>query len=123
MAKVFISDTYLTNIADAIRVKNNTNTTYTPAQMVTAINSLSLEQHLPVRVEIIQSEHQTIKVVPTVNPITISENSTINFPTVSLSATVTADEGYTPGTLNQSLVNAEWGDTVTFSATEANATL
>ena len=123
MAKVFISDTYLTNIADAIRVKNNTNTTYTPAQMATAINSLSLEQHLPVRIEIIQSEHQTIKVVPTVNPITISENSTINFPTVSLSATVTADEGYTPGTLNQSLVNAEWGDTVTFSATEANATL
>jgi hypothetical protein len=119
MAKVFISDTYLTNIADAIRVKNNTNTTYTPAQMVTAINSLSLEQHLPVRIDIIQSEHQTIKVIPTVNPITINGNTTVNLPTINLNATVVPDEGYTAGTLNQSLANAEWGSTVTFSATEA----
>lgn len=41
MAKVLISDQYLEDIADAIREKNNTNNTYTPAQMASAISSIS----------------------------------------------------------------------------------
>lgn len=41
MAKVLISDQYLTDIADAIRTKLEVSTTYTPAHMANAILSIS----------------------------------------------------------------------------------
>lgn len=41
MAKVLISDQYLTNIANAIRNKNGSQNTYTPAQMASAITAIS----------------------------------------------------------------------------------
>lgn len=41
MAKVLVSDQYLTNIANAIREKNETNITYTPAQMASAILAIN----------------------------------------------------------------------------------
>lgn len=43
MAKVLISDQYLTNIANAIRSKNSSQNTYTPAQMASAIEAISGE--------------------------------------------------------------------------------
>ena len=43
MAKVLISDQYLTNIANAIRNKNGSQNTYTPAQMASAITAISGE--------------------------------------------------------------------------------
>ena len=43
MAKVLVSDQYLTDIANAIREKNETNITYTPSQMANAILSISNE--------------------------------------------------------------------------------
>lgn len=47
MAKVLITDTYLSDIARAIRNKLNVETTYTPAQMAGAIASIP-ESHVPV---------------------------------------------------------------------------
>lgn len=41
MAKVLISDQYLTEIGNAIRAKNGTTNTYTPAQMASAITAIS----------------------------------------------------------------------------------
>ena len=41
MAKGLITDTYLSNIADAIRTKNGTETQYKPSEMASAINSIS----------------------------------------------------------------------------------
>ncbi len=41
MAKVVVSETYLSDIADAIRAKNGTANTYTPAQMAGAISAIS----------------------------------------------------------------------------------
>lgn len=41
MAKVIVSETYLSDIADAIRAKNGSSNTYTPAQMATAISNIS----------------------------------------------------------------------------------
>lgn len=121
MSKVFISDINLSNIADAIRAKNGAQTQYYPREMAAAITALDVEEHKPIQVNIQQSEHQTIKVKvkqKELNNTTINAN--VELPeTIQLEATVTADEGYTPGTLNQSLVNAEWGDTVTFNVTEA----
>ena len=40
MAKVLVTDTSLTNIANAIRGKNSTSTTYKPAEMAAAIANL-----------------------------------------------------------------------------------
>ena len=40
MAKVLVTDTNLTNIANAIRGKNGTQTTYTPAEMAAAITAI-----------------------------------------------------------------------------------
>jgi hypothetical protein len=40
MAQYLVSDTYLTNIANAIRGKLNVSTTYTPGEMSGAINSI-----------------------------------------------------------------------------------
>lgn len=41
MAKVLVSESNLTNIANAIRTKNGSSDTYTPAQMATAIGNIS----------------------------------------------------------------------------------
>lgn len=40
MAKVLVTESYLSDIADAIRAKNGTANTYTPAQMAVAITAL-----------------------------------------------------------------------------------
>lgn len=40
MSKVLITDTHLSDIADAIRNKNGSTTTYTPGQMAAAINAI-----------------------------------------------------------------------------------
>jgi len=44
MAKAFIDDTNLTNIANAIRSKNGTNNTYLPSQMASAIAAIPLKE-------------------------------------------------------------------------------
>ena len=41
MSKLFIESTTLTNIAEAIRDKAGVTTTYTPAEMATAISNIS----------------------------------------------------------------------------------
>ena len=41
MAKGLVTDTYLSNIADAIRTKNGTETQYKPSEMASAISSIS----------------------------------------------------------------------------------
>ena len=40
MARVVVNDAYLTDIADAIRAKNGTQNTYTPAEMSSAIDAI-----------------------------------------------------------------------------------
>ena len=41
MGRVYVTDTYLTNIADAIRSKNKSAATYYPSEMAAAINDIS----------------------------------------------------------------------------------
>lgn len=41
MANVLVEESYLQGIANAIRNKNGTSDTYTPAQMATAISNIS----------------------------------------------------------------------------------
>lgn len=46
MAKVVVTDTHLTNIANAIRNKNGTNDTYKPSEMASAIQGISTKEDL-----------------------------------------------------------------------------
>lgn len=41
MSKVLVTETYLEDIADAIRSKNGSTDTYTPAEMASAISDIS----------------------------------------------------------------------------------
>lgn len=47
MAKVLITESLLEDIAEAIRDKNKTENTYTPAQMAQAIEDLETEDITP----------------------------------------------------------------------------
>lgn len=47
MTQVLITETYLENIADAIREKNGSEDSYTPAQMATAIENIQTPDDLP----------------------------------------------------------------------------
>lgn len=46
MGKVLVTDTHLTNIANAIRSKNGTTTTYKPGEMASAINNIQTNEDL-----------------------------------------------------------------------------
>ena len=56
MGKVIVTDTHLTNIANAIRSKNGTQNTYTPAQMASAISALPIGECI--------SDSLTYQIVP-----------------------------------------------------------
>ncbi len=109
----------LTDIANAIRSKTGKTALIYPKDMDTEILSIDTEAHLPITVNITQSEHQTITVTPDVAGFAIT-NGQITVPTsIQLTATIAPDTGYTAGTLNHSSVTAAWGDTASFSATPA----
>lgn len=129
MSKAFITEQYLTDIANAIRtVEGSTTntTTYTPPQMANAIKNIkTAEPEYKINIE--QSENQTITVKTdydtangysdktssfSMKPITCYPNTAI--------ATIKADPGYKPGILNQeSFTFSDTNRTVTFSATSA----
>lgn len=46
MAQVLITESYLDDIADAIRDKNGSEDTYTPAQMATAIENIQTAEDM-----------------------------------------------------------------------------
>lgn len=98
MANVLINDTYLKAIGDAIRSKLGNVLKYKPSEMATAINNIQSLKGGGYKVNITQSEHQTI---------TVSQSSSTNkttgftiddYPTIDIS--LKADPGYIAGVLN-----------------------
>ena len=98
MANVLINDTYLKEIGEAIRSKLGTVLKYKPSEMATAINNIQTFKGGGYKVNITQSEHQTITVSqPSFNNRTAG--FTIDdYPTINVS--LKADPGYTAGSLN-----------------------
>ena len=98
MANVLINDTYLKAIGEAIRSKLGTVLKYKPSEMATAINNIQTLKGGGYKVNITQSEHQTITVSqPSFNNRTAG--FTIDdYPTINVS--LKADPGYTAGSLN-----------------------
>ena len=98
MANVLINDTYLKAIGEAIRSKLGTVLKYKPSEMATAINNIQTLKGGGYKVNITQSEHQTITVSqPSFNNRTAG--FTIDdYPSINVS--LKADPGYTAGSLN-----------------------
>ena len=116
-----INGSTLTNIANAIRTKTGKSGSLYPSEMDEEIASISTG-YQPITVDITQSEHQTITATATASssqlPVVNGQVSTPTAITVHASIEAT-DAGYVPGTLNQTSVVANWGDTVSFSASPA----
>lgn len=98
MANVLINDTYLKAIGEAIRSKLGTVLKYKPSEMATAINNIQTLNGGGYKVNITQSEHQTITVSqPSFNNRTAG--FTIDdYPSINVS--LKADPGYIAGSLN-----------------------
>ena len=98
MANVLINDTYLKAIGEAIRSKLGTVLKYKPSEMATAINNIQTLKVGGYKVNITQSEHQTITVSqPSFNNRTTG--FTIDdYPSINVS--LKADPGYIAGSLN-----------------------
>lgn len=129
MAKVLVTEDYLKDIADAIRGKNGLTRKYTPSEMSEAILGLPGELHIPINIEFSNSDssHQTVSVDSSFFPETVTSSTytsdfIITYPnSVRLHSSVTPGHGYLAGTLDYVNVNADWGDTKTFSVSEAVA--
>ena len=121
MSKALITESILDDIAVAIKNKGNIQGTIKPANMAQQILNLPSETHDPVSVDITQSANQTISTTYSINFGTAKTSSfVINLPTsVTVNATIAASVGYDAGELNQESATAQWGDTVSFSATPA----
>ena len=98
MANVLINDIYLKAIGEAIRSKLGTVLKYKPSEMATAINNIQTLKGGGYKVNITQSEHQTITVSqPSFNNRTAG--FTIDdYPSINVS--LKADPGYIAGSLN-----------------------
>lgn len=98
MAKVLVSESNLTNIANAIRQKNGGSSQYTPAQMADAILAIQTGVE-PWEINIIQSANQTISVNTSLSKTGTASylfGESTDVPTVL--ATVTPSTGYNAGT-------------------------
>ena len=99
MAKVLVSESNLTNIANAIRTKNGTNNTYTPAQMSPAILAIPTGGTSPIwNINITQSANQTISVTTSISKSGSSSYTIGASDTPNVVASVTPDSGYIAGT-------------------------
>ena len=98
MGQVLVDSDSLTAIGDAIRKKTNQVIKYKPAGMPAAINSINSLKLGGYKVNITQSDHQTIHVTQSTfndqeSGFTIEDHPTINI-------SLTADPGYIAGSLN-----------------------
>ena len=98
MGKVLVDSDSLTAIGDAIRKKTNQVIKYKPAEMPAAINNINSLKLGGYKVNIAQSDHQTIHVVQSTFSDQESGFTIEDHPTINIS--LTADPGYIAGSLN-----------------------
>lgn len=113
--KGLVSKSYLTAIADAIRKKTNSTSTYTPDKMADAISGITTGSN-DWELVVNQSSHQTITATPKAVMTDLGNNKYRL--TLDADTTITADNGYTAGTISK-LTN---GNILTINATAATKT-
>ena len=99
MGQVLVDSDSLTAIGDAIRKKTNQVIKYKPAEMPAAINNINSLKLGGYKVNITQSDHQTIHVVQSTFSDQESDFTIEDHPTINIS--LTADPGYRAGNLNR----------------------
>ena len=99
MGQVLVDSDSLTAIGDAIRKKTNQVIKYKPAEMPAAINNINSLKLGGYKVNITQSDHQTIHVVQSTFSDQESSFTIEDHPTINIS--LTADPGYRAGNLNR----------------------
>ena len=99
MGQVLVDSDSLTAIGDAIRKKTNQVIKYKPAEMPAAINNINSLKLGGYKVNITQSDHQTIHVVQSTFSDQESGFTIEDHPTINIS--LTADPGYRAGNLNR----------------------
>ena len=99
MGQVLVDSDSLTAIGDAIRKKTNQVIKYKPAEMPAAINNINSLKLGGYKVNITQSDHQTIHVTQSTFSDQESSFTIEDHPTINIS--LTADPGYRAGNLNR----------------------
>ena len=99
MGQVLVDSDSLTAIGDAIRKKTNQVIKYKPAEMPAAINSINSLKLGGYKVNITQSDHQTIHVTQSTFNDQESGFTIDDYPTINIS--LTADPDYRAGNLNR----------------------
>ena len=99
MGQVLVDSDSLTAIGDAIRKKTNQVIKFKPAEMPAAINNINSLKLGGYKVNITQSDHQTIHVVQSTFSDQKSSFTIEDHPTINIS--LTADPGYRAGNLNR----------------------
>lgn len=126
MSKVLVTKSYLTDIGNAIRTVGGGTTKYTPKQMADAIKNIKVVQP-EYKINIEQSDNQTITVEAHYSGTPVLSDKTASFSMKPITcnpdtatATIKANPGYKPGTLNQeSFTFSDTNRTITFSASPA----
>lgn len=125
MSKVLITESYLDAIADAIRGKNGTQNTYTPAQMAAAVQAISTGSNIPVLLMVTTQPTKKsydagdeLDLTGIVVTATYSDGTTAN---VTSSCTFSPADGDTLSTVGTQTITATY--TVTDTSTGHNYTL
>lgn len=118
MGKVLITESHLTDIANAIREKNNGTTKYTPSEMAAAIKAIttgSTSGSGQWKVKVTQVDHQTISY--TTGSTVQSDGNDLYTPILTVTPKIQADSGYFPG---EAVVETDKANlTVSITATAA----
>lgn len=97
MAKVLVSESNLTNIANAIRAKNGSSNTYTPKQMATAIQQI--QTGIPKYKVTCPTSTPNQTLTTTISAIQTQSNGVYSVSRHKVKLDLTADSGYTAGSI------------------------
>lgn len=108
MSKVLVTESYLTDIGDAIRAKTKSTTKYKPSEMAKAIDSIVMGDYAVVvnsdsawKYSITQKEHENITV--NVSPKLVGDNTSGYQTKLIFTPAVSSNYGYNAGTIRKTV--------------------
>lgn len=106
MSKVLVTESYLTDIGDAIRAKNKSTTKYKPSEMAEAISSITggdpavvINSDSPWKYSITQKEHENITV--NASSLALGDNTSGYKTRLVFTPSISTDYGYNAGVIRK----------------------